>query len=80
VVKDIFLNGTQLYSNSKNHPSIKHQKTGGNLELDIWVPQHEVSLEYQDPHHYITTFYNYEPLAYTQGKDNIHNSWFSALL
>eukprot|EP00026_Physarum_polycephalum_P001474 Phypoly_transcript_01476.p1 GENE.Phypoly_transcript_01476~~Phypoly_transcript_01476.p1 ORF type:complete len:889 (+),score=81.31 Phypoly_transcript_01476:156-2669(+) len=41
------------------------------MEVDIWIPQHELCFEFQDSYHYTTTWYTNNPVDYVQLRDDI---------
>eukprot|EP00026_Physarum_polycephalum_P002627 Phypoly_transcript_02635.p1 GENE.Phypoly_transcript_02635~~Phypoly_transcript_02635.p1 ORF type:complete len:741 (+),score=93.71 Phypoly_transcript_02635:157-2379(+) len=68
-VKDIFTN-VETYVNARKHAQLKYPTTGSYLELDIWIPELEISFEFQDSYHYITTWYTH----HTQKKINLKDT------
>eukprot|EP00026_Physarum_polycephalum_P001724 Phypoly_transcript_01726.p1 GENE.Phypoly_transcript_01726~~Phypoly_transcript_01726.p1 ORF type:complete len:978 (+),score=124.21 Phypoly_transcript_01726:128-3061(+) len=47
----------QTHVNSRKKSNIKFS-TGTYLELDIWIPEHQLAFEFQDAYHYVTTWYS----------------------
>eukprot|EP00026_Physarum_polycephalum_P001864 Phypoly_transcript_01867.p1 GENE.Phypoly_transcript_01867~~Phypoly_transcript_01867.p1 ORF type:complete len:897 (+),score=81.10 Phypoly_transcript_01867:37-2727(+) len=63
-----------ISSNTRKLASIKNPETGKNLELDIVVPTKKLCFEFQDIHHYITTWYYQCPLPSIQNRDIMKQS------
>ena len=55
---------------------MKNPETGGYLEIDFSVPKYNLGFEFQDAHHYVTTWYYQVPLDYVEHRDNIYSSIF----
>ena len=37
----------ETYVNARKHTQLKYPTTGAYLELDIWIPEYEISFEFQ---------------------------------
>eukprot|EP00026_Physarum_polycephalum_P002684 Phypoly_transcript_02692.p1 GENE.Phypoly_transcript_02692~~Phypoly_transcript_02692.p1 ORF type:complete len:862 (+),score=102.64 Phypoly_transcript_02692:87-2672(+) len=61
---------TRRVINARKIPDITDPVTRQKLEIDVYVPEFKLAFEYQDKHHYISTWYSGEPLADIQKKDN----------
>eukprot|EP00026_Physarum_polycephalum_P001929 Phypoly_transcript_01932.p1 GENE.Phypoly_transcript_01932~~Phypoly_transcript_01932.p1 ORF type:complete len:927 (+),score=132.48 Phypoly_transcript_01932:220-3000(+) len=48
-----------ILTRQRKATQIQSTKSGKFLELDAWIPELKLGFEYQDPHHYVTTFYSF---------------------
>eukprot|EP00026_Physarum_polycephalum_P001933 Phypoly_transcript_01936.p1 GENE.Phypoly_transcript_01936~~Phypoly_transcript_01936.p1 ORF type:complete len:910 (+),score=132.37 Phypoly_transcript_01936:109-2838(+) len=71
VIKHIFP-GEDTVINARKESKIKYP-SGAFLELDIWIPKFNISFEFQDDYHYISTWYMHVPLPQVQERDAIKN-------
>eukprot|EP00026_Physarum_polycephalum_P002023 Phypoly_transcript_02027.p1 GENE.Phypoly_transcript_02027~~Phypoly_transcript_02027.p1 ORF type:complete len:816 (+),score=61.48 Phypoly_transcript_02027:208-2655(+) len=69
-IKDLF-NVDQTQINTKKQSNIKHPIKGTFLELDIWIPNHNICFEFQDTYHYISTWYKQMSLMDIEMQDQI---------
>eukprot|EP00026_Physarum_polycephalum_P003234 Phypoly_transcript_03244.p1 GENE.Phypoly_transcript_03244~~Phypoly_transcript_03244.p1 ORF type:complete len:742 (+),score=88.29 Phypoly_transcript_03244:221-2446(+) len=67
-VKTLFPN-VKVHDNVRKSSSLLHISTGAYLELDIWIPEYSLCFEYQDPYHYVTTWFNHVPRTDVIRKD-----------
>eukprot|EP00026_Physarum_polycephalum_P002214 Phypoly_transcript_02219.p1 GENE.Phypoly_transcript_02219~~Phypoly_transcript_02219.p1 ORF type:complete len:905 (+),score=113.90 Phypoly_transcript_02219:198-2912(+) len=72
VIKQLFP-ATEISTNSRRVSSIKNPETGNYLELDIYLPEHQLSFEFQDLYHYVTSWYSQVPLEEIQSRDEMKN-------
>ena len=61
---------TQTQENVKKAINIRYP-TGEYMEIDVWLPGKHLCFEFQDSHHYITTWYHQHSLDQVRQKDNI---------
>eukprot|EP00026_Physarum_polycephalum_P001228 Phypoly_transcript_01229.p1 GENE.Phypoly_transcript_01229~~Phypoly_transcript_01229.p1 ORF type:complete len:1158 (+),score=134.52 Phypoly_transcript_01229:34-3507(+) len=69
-VRLIFPNA-KIYVESKKQSNIKYPTTGQYLELDVYIPELNISFEFQDAYHYTTTWYAHRTLDVITRNDNI---------
>eukprot|EP00026_Physarum_polycephalum_P002403 Phypoly_transcript_02409.p1 GENE.Phypoly_transcript_02409~~Phypoly_transcript_02409.p1 ORF type:complete len:900 (+),score=140.14 Phypoly_transcript_02409:101-2800(+) len=69
VVEELFP-GVDVLSNVRKEGNIRSPTTGRFLEIDVWVPDHLISFEFQDPYHYVTTWESQVPLDLIQQNDD----------
>jgi len=72
-LRSIFLPNDELYYNSRKESLFKY-RSGYYMELDIWLPKHDLCFEFQDMHHYASTWYNHQPRTQIEQKDTIKTS------
>eukprot|EP00026_Physarum_polycephalum_P001152 Phypoly_transcript_01153.p1 GENE.Phypoly_transcript_01153~~Phypoly_transcript_01153.p1 ORF type:complete len:800 (+),score=123.64 Phypoly_transcript_01153:87-2486(+) len=48
-----------IVTNARKEANIISPHTRHFLELDFWLPDLNLAFEYQDPHHYVSTWYSY---------------------
>eukprot|EP00026_Physarum_polycephalum_P001173 Phypoly_transcript_01174.p1 GENE.Phypoly_transcript_01174~~Phypoly_transcript_01174.p1 ORF type:complete len:997 (+),score=112.19 Phypoly_transcript_01174:34-3024(+) len=69
IVHKIFA-GEKIIANVRKESSIKNPQTGQLLELDVWLPHLNLSFEFQDPYHYVTTWESHVPVEEVTQKDS----------
>eukprot|EP00026_Physarum_polycephalum_P001147 Phypoly_transcript_01148.p1 GENE.Phypoly_transcript_01148~~Phypoly_transcript_01148.p1 ORF type:complete len:746 (+),score=87.76 Phypoly_transcript_01148:82-2319(+) len=67
VVQEIF--GENIISNVRKNASFINPSSNKYLEIDLWVPDHQICFEFQDSYHYVATWYSHSPLDTIQNKD-----------
>eukprot|EP00026_Physarum_polycephalum_P000668 Phypoly_transcript_00669.p1 GENE.Phypoly_transcript_00669~~Phypoly_transcript_00669.p1 ORF type:complete len:889 (+),score=100.09 Phypoly_transcript_00669:213-2879(+) len=60
-----------VYSNVRKDGQFINPHTGSFLELDLWVPDLSLGFEFQDAHHYVSTWYHNNPLSAVRVRDNL---------
>eukprot|EP00026_Physarum_polycephalum_P003689 Phypoly_transcript_03703.p1 GENE.Phypoly_transcript_03703~~Phypoly_transcript_03703.p1 ORF type:complete len:716 (-),score=110.69 Phypoly_transcript_03703:87-2234(-) len=60
----------EIFTNAKKSGNIVSTSSQRYLELDFWLPSLKLAVEYQDPHHYVTTWYAFSPRDGVQQRDN----------
>jgi len=60
-----------ILHNARKIVNIINPITGSPLEIDIYIPRLKLGFEYQDQHHYISTWYANDTLEGYQLRDNI---------
>eukprot|EP00026_Physarum_polycephalum_P001092 Phypoly_transcript_01093.p1 GENE.Phypoly_transcript_01093~~Phypoly_transcript_01093.p1 ORF type:complete len:1197 (+),score=192.21 Phypoly_transcript_01093:78-3668(+) len=71
-VSQLFV-GENIVTNVRREAEIVNPSTGLFLELDIWIPSLKICFEFQDLHHYDTTWYSQVPLASIRFHDQFKN-------
>eukprot|EP00026_Physarum_polycephalum_P002429 Phypoly_transcript_02435.p1 GENE.Phypoly_transcript_02435~~Phypoly_transcript_02435.p1 ORF type:complete len:884 (+),score=75.70 Phypoly_transcript_02435:120-2771(+) len=67
VLKDIFP-GEIVQQNVRKELNVVYP-TGGYMEFDMWIPKYDLCFEFQDSHHYTTTWYYQATKTQIQKKD-----------
>eukprot|EP00026_Physarum_polycephalum_P001704 Phypoly_transcript_01706.p1 GENE.Phypoly_transcript_01706~~Phypoly_transcript_01706.p1 ORF type:complete len:1010 (+),score=136.82 Phypoly_transcript_01706:80-3109(+) len=62
--------GFDIINNARKDTSVK-TASGKFVEVDLWIPQLNLCLEFQDLHHYTSTWYSQKDVATVQARDNI---------
>lgn len=68
-LQTIFHN-VNIHKNVRNQSQLKYPTTGGYMELDFWIPTHDICFEFQDAYHYVSSWFYQSPKAKIQQKDN----------
>eukprot|EP00026_Physarum_polycephalum_P002670 Phypoly_transcript_02678.p1 GENE.Phypoly_transcript_02678~~Phypoly_transcript_02678.p1 ORF type:complete len:822 (+),score=110.18 Phypoly_transcript_02678:190-2655(+) len=69
LVRDIFPN-ENIKCNVRKEASIVNPETSRFVELDVWIPDLSIGFEFQDAHHYSTTWYYQSSLSVAKERDN----------
>jgi hypothetical protein len=81
-VEDLLSPSSQaMYINARKESGMVKYTNGVKTyhELDIWIPGLNLGYEYQDKHHYVTTWYANETLAEYSAKDSVKKSAMQAM-
>eukprot|EP00026_Physarum_polycephalum_P003407 Phypoly_transcript_03418.p1 GENE.Phypoly_transcript_03418~~Phypoly_transcript_03418.p1 ORF type:complete len:724 (+),score=75.11 Phypoly_transcript_03418:129-2300(+) len=49
---------------------VRNPETGSFLELDMWIPDLQFGIEFQDSHHYVSAWYAHDSLESIQSRDS----------
>eukprot|EP00026_Physarum_polycephalum_P002849 Phypoly_transcript_02858.p1 GENE.Phypoly_transcript_02858~~Phypoly_transcript_02858.p1 ORF type:complete len:442 (+),score=48.85 Phypoly_transcript_02858:287-1612(+) len=63
----------EISVNSRKQAALKTSNSRVYCELDIWIPELHICFEFQDPYHYVTTWYSHNPIVAIQSVDNTKN-------
>eukprot|EP00026_Physarum_polycephalum_P002178 Phypoly_transcript_02183.p1 GENE.Phypoly_transcript_02183~~Phypoly_transcript_02183.p1 ORF type:complete len:820 (+),score=71.06 Phypoly_transcript_02183:178-2637(+) len=67
----VIFQGYETVVNARKQTNTKYPSTGYYTELDAWLPSLNLGFEFQDPHHYTSTWYCHATPIQIQVQDNI---------
>eukprot|EP00026_Physarum_polycephalum_P001040 Phypoly_transcript_01041.p1 GENE.Phypoly_transcript_01041~~Phypoly_transcript_01041.p1 ORF type:complete len:1163 (+),score=140.56 Phypoly_transcript_01041:229-3717(+) len=68
IVRKLFP-GANIITNARKEANFVDPDTGHYFELDVWIPDFNLSFEFQDAYHYTSTWYSHIPLETLRQKD-----------
>eukprot|EP00026_Physarum_polycephalum_P000538 Phypoly_transcript_00539.p1 GENE.Phypoly_transcript_00539~~Phypoly_transcript_00539.p1 ORF type:complete len:959 (+),score=132.38 Phypoly_transcript_00539:57-2933(+) len=69
-LREVFGN-VHTHVNTKKKANLKYPSSGTYLELDVWIPDLNLSFEFQDTYHYTTTWYSQVTRDRIKQKDRV---------
>eukprot|EP00026_Physarum_polycephalum_P002930 Phypoly_transcript_02939.p1 GENE.Phypoly_transcript_02939~~Phypoly_transcript_02939.p1 ORF type:complete len:825 (+),score=95.05 Phypoly_transcript_02939:89-2563(+) len=67
----VIFDGVDILNNARKSGLVRNPETGGYLEIDFSIPEYNLGFEFQDSHHYITTWYYQVHLDYVTHRDTL---------
>eukprot|EP00026_Physarum_polycephalum_P002338 Phypoly_transcript_02344.p1 GENE.Phypoly_transcript_02344~~Phypoly_transcript_02344.p1 ORF type:complete len:892 (+),score=111.01 Phypoly_transcript_02344:67-2742(+) len=60
----------EVISNARKVSQVFNPQSGNYLEIDVWLPELGLCLEFQDTYHYVATWYSQKSLSLVHDSDN----------